>query len=361
MKNLSFLIKPASSLCNLKCKYCFYADVSEHRDVANMGIMNSSTLHKLIDCAFDNLDSNGVVTFAFQGGEPVLAGINYFKEFTDYANSKKGVNQKISYAIQTNGTLIDEEWVNLFKENHFLVGISLDGYKENHNYFRLTSLNKESYSIIMKNVELLKKNEVDFNILTVLTRQLAKHPLRLYDFYVKNDFKYVQLIPCLKGLDDEEDSFSLTPELFADFYKKFYDLWLKDFRKGNYRSFNLFDNLLLMLSNQMPYQCGLLGFCSLQLVVEGDGSVYPCDFYVLDKYKGGNLNTDSLDSIMKNMRCFVEEKKKMSPLCSTCHYIKICHGNCKRMNNLYFGENYCGYQEFLKHAIPSMIEISRRL
>ena len=131
MKHISFLIKPASSLCNMRCRYCFYADVSAHREVKSHGVMQSQTMRALIDRAL-GLGEDAEVTFAFQGGEPTLAGLEFFRDFTRYVSDHR-INQTIHYALQTNGYLVDKEWAEFFHENNFLVGFSLDGYRDLHN------------------------------------------------------------------------------------------------------------------------------------------------------------------------------------------------------------------------------------
>lgn len=363
MKNISFLIKPASSLCNLKCKYCFYADVSEHREIENNGIMSETVMSALIQEAFQQLDDKGIVTFAFQGGEPTVAGINYFKLFTQMVKAKQKKNQKVNYSIQTNATLLNDEWCLFLKQHDFLVGVSLDGYQENHDLFRITKNNQATYQQTMDAIELLRKYKINFNVLTVLSKQLAKNPQKLYEFYQNQKIDYIQLIPCLAGLDEEKNPFACTPKLFASFYKSFFDLWYQEYLCGKYRSIGLFDNLIPMFVDIPPYQCGMLGFCSLQYVVESDGSVYPCDFYVLDEYKGGNINEMSLNEIAESepFQRFLHEDKAMSKKCDMCPFINLCRGNCKRMNTLYFDDNTCGYQEFLFDAASRMIQIAQSL
>lgn len=363
MKALSFLIKPASSSCNLKCKYCFYADVSEHRQIKSNGVMEETTMYRLIDRAFAALDEDGELTFAFQGGEPTMAGLPYFEKFCAYVLTKKMQKQTIHYALQSNASIIDDAWCAFFHEFDFLVGVSLDGYKENHDYFRLTTGNKATYKTVMHAIHRLRKHSVRFNILTVLSKQLANHPHKLYRFFQKENLHYIQLIPCLAGLDEDHNPFALTPESFASFYKAFYDIWLHELQSGVYRSIGLFDNIIPMYADIPPHQCGLLGYCSLQFVIESDGSVYPCDFYVLDQYNGGNIKDMDILDIAKCevMQGFLKEEKRMSPLCEECPFIAICHGNCKRMNSLYFHDDYCGYQDFLKHAYPSMIQLAKQL
>lgn len=324
--------------------------------------MKEDTLHALIEQALTLVDETGEITFAFQGGEPTLAGLDFFRMFTTYVDRRKK-QQRIHYALQTNVFLLDDTWCSFFHEYDFLIGVSLDGYKENHDYFRITTGNQATYKTVMRAIALLRKHHVTFNILTVLSKQLAKHPKKLYEFYQKEGFDYIQFIPCLAGLDDHKSPFALTPQLFASFYKQFYDEWLVDLKQGLYRSIGLFDNIIPMLADIPPLQCGLLGYCSLQFVVESDGSVYPCDFYVLDQYRGGNIKELNLKQIAesKPMQGFLKEKKQRSKQCESCPFVSICHGNCKRMNTLYFTDDYCGYYDFLQYAYPSMLAISKQI
>lgn len=355
----SYLIKPASSLCNLSCRYCFYHDVSEHRNQKSTGIMTAEVAHKLIENAL-NCESDASISFMFQGGEPTLAGIDYFIDFTAYVSVIKKEKQKIRYIFQTNGILIDEQWCQFFYKHQFLIGISIDGYAKNHNYCRPNYQGCNTLNHILTSVSFLRKYKVEFNILTVLTSILAKHPQKLYDFYRMNQFYYIQLIPCLPGLEEKKNTFSLTPKEFAAFYKAFYSLWLEDYQKGNYLSVTLFDNLIPMFLDIPPTQCGYLGFCSPQCVVESDGSVYPCDFYVLDRYYSGNVIDTPFETIRtcETTKTFLSEQKPRCNLCTSCPFLRFCHGNCKRMACVYYEENYCGYREFLEFAAPSMQQIA---
>lgn len=361
MKSISFLIKPVSSACNFNCKYCFYHDVSEHRKIKSHGNMNEETMKVVIDRALSEEYID--ITFAFQGGEPMLAGLSFYQKFTSYVEERKNINQQIHYALQTNASMINDEWAMFFHDYQFLIGVSLDGYQKNHDCFRLTKKHVPTYAIVMQAIACLRKHDVPFNILTVLSKQLAKYPKELYDFYKHEGFDFIQLIPCLSGLDETENESSLTPKLFASFYKTFYDAWLHDFQKGEYMSINLFDNLIMMYQGRMPYQCGLLGKCAPQMVIESDGSVYPCDFYVLDDYKMGNIMSASLFELYSNkqLRTFLNEDTKGVSLCKSCFFQTICHGNCKRMQHVYYTKTYCGYADFLAYAYPTMIEIAKKI
>ena len=362
MKRISFLIKPASSRCNMRCRYCFYADVASHREVANTGIMADATMRALVDRALA-LAPDADITFAFQGGEPTCAGLDYFERFCAYVDEHR-TRQTVHYALQTNGYVIDATWAQFLARHRFLVGVSLDGYAEMHDWLRPDARGEGTFRRVMAAIDELRRAGVEFNILTVLTAQLARHPQQLYRFYQKQGFDFVQLIPCLPGLDDAEgDEFSLTPELFASFYKVLFRLWLKEFQQGTYRSITLFDNVIPMFAGRRPQQCGMLGSCAPQFVVEGNGDVYPCDFFVLDQYRVGNIARDSLEDMAtcETMQRFLAEPRRACALCADCPFEGICHRNCKRLNVAYYTEGYCGYRDFLEEAAPAMQQIARRL
>lgn len=358
MKYISLLIKPASSLCNMKCRYCFYYDVADHREIRSHGIMKEDTMKDLIDSVL-GLDEEADITFAFQGGEPTIAGLSYFKNFIQYVNENKA-KQIIHYALQTNATLLNEDWVDFFYENKFLIGVSLDVYEQLHNHLRKTANYEDTFKSVMKSIELLKKKKVDFNILSVLSSTLSKHPQKLFSFYKKNDLKYIQFIPCLAGLEEEGNEYSLSPKEFSSFYKTFFKLWLEEYKKGNVISVTLFDNVIPMFIGYPPQQCGMLGLCAPQFVVESNGDIYPCDFYVLDEYCCGNISKNSLIEIVKSepMQRFLSEPRRECKVCTDCPFINICHKNCKRLNSAYYEEDYCGYREFLEYAYEDMRKIA---
>ena len=362
MRQISLLIKPASSLCNMRCSYCFYKDEADLREQSSMGIMNNETIENLVKkvLALDVMQVN----FCFQGGEPTLAKIDYFHYFIDCVN-KYNNGKNITYAIQTNGLALNDSWFNLFKKHHFLVGISLDGFIENHDKNRCDILNKGTFNTILKNIKRIEEWEIDYNILTVLTSQLSKNPRELFEFYVKYQFKYIQLIPCLPSLDTKNpiDQYALQPTDFANFYKTFFDCWYSEYQKGNYISVTLFDQLIPMFLGVPPTLCGMLGKCHMQIVVEGDGSVYPCDFYALDQYCCGNITENSIDEIVYHEKAikFVNEKQELLDVCKKCKYYKMCYGYCKRVNVCLKNNDYCGYQEFLDYAYQRLVGIAMKL
>lgn len=186
MPPISILIKPASGLCNLRCKYCFYADEMEHRKQNSYGIMSLETLEEVIKKAL--AWAEGSCSIAFQGGEPTLAGLNFYRKCLEL-EKKYNVNQvQISHAIQTNGFLLDEEWCQFLAKNHFLTGLSIDGVKTTHDAYRKDAQGNDTFFHTLHVAELLKKAGAEFNILTVVNKKTAAKINRIYEFYKKKAF-----------------------------------------------------------------------------------------------------------------------------------------------------------------------------
>lgn len=224
--------------------------------------------------------------FWFSEREPTLVGLDFFKKLVELEKeyNKKGI--KVNNTIQTNGILINDEWSKFLADNNFLVGLSLDGPKNLHDINRVDASNKGTFNKVMKTVNLFNSYGVEYNILFVVNGYTARHAKKIYNFYKKNNFKYLQFIPCLDPLDKEfgQSSYSLTPEKFEKFLITLFDSWYNDIIKNDPVSIRIFDNYANMLRGYPPESCGMNGLCACQFVTESDGSVYPCDFYVLDKW-----------------------------------------------------------------------------
>lgn len=358
MKELSVLIKPASSLCNMRCRYCFYADVSEQREIPSYGIMSEDVVKTILRRVKESGAES--VTFAFQGGEPTLCGLSYFEGFVKEAKAVLP-HVRVNYSIQTNGLLLDDAFCSFLKGNCFLVGLSLDGYRENHNGFRPDAAGKDTFTRTLATAERLRHFGVDFNILTVVTAPLAKRGEKLWRFYQKNHFEFVQLIPCLAPLSgDVANEWALTPSAYADFLKEIFPLWVDALMKGEYISIRLFDNLVRQAFGQMPEMCGMCGVCSPQFVIEADGGVYPCDFYVLDEYRCGNLSDNSFDEILQEERMQRFLKPQLPEACKVCRFARFCRGGCKRYRSLYLAkEGYCPYADFLTSCEKDIVRAGR--
>lgn len=365
MKNLSFLIKPASSLCNLCCRYCFYTDIAANREQGSMGLMSQQTARLLLEEAFRTVEPGGAVSFAFQGGEPTLAGLDFFREFTRQAEELRPEGVRINFAIQTNGILLDREWAEFFRENRFLVGLSMDGYKDLHDFFRVDPQGRGTWNQVRRSLELLDRTGVEYNVLCVVTAQCAKHPQRVYRELKKLGVRYLQFIACLDPIDRRgEEPFSLTPELYAQFLCRLFDLWYADWESGDYHSVRLFDDYMNLLLRGRAGTCATNGQCGAYFVVEGDGSVYPCDFFALDQWRLGRLGENSLWEMAQGrlMADFLSRGGKKPPECAQCPWQRLCGGGCR--NDWTAGETphnyYCSaFQTFFTHAQGGLAHIAQ--
>lgn len=352
MPPLSIMIKPASSLCNLRCRYCFYHDVSDIRSIKSFGLMNEATAESLIkkSLAFANGES---VAYAFQGGEPLLAGLDYFKNFVLTVNKYNTGNSTVFYGLQTNGTLITDEWAQFFAENRFLIGLSLDGdFKANR--FRTDQNGNNVYEKIISASETLKKYGVDFNILTVLTGYCAENIDSVYRSLTSKGFKYLQFIPCLRPFGDKsENEMYMTVRQYAKFLIHGFNLYVKDYVRNDYTSVRYFDNLVGMYLKKTPEQCGMCGHCMHQFVAEGNGNIYPCDFYCTDEWLLGNINTTDFNTLAHSKKAedFLRESLRLDEKCKSCEFYGLCRGGgCKRTKN---DRDYCeAYKAFFKSCLP---------
>lgn len=364
MKQISIMIKPASSLCNLRCKYCFYADVSSLREIRSHGIMSFDTAERLIEHVFQDLAPGDRLDVAFQGGEPTLAGLDFFRHFTEKV-SAMGRDVFVSYALQTNGMLLNEEWAVFLAEHGFLVGLSLDGPAEYHNAARVDAAGCGTFKQVTSARKLLERHRIPYNVLTVLTRQTARHPQAVWKFLRDSGIGYVQFIPCLEPLDSVQNGpFALEPKIFASFYTKLFALWFNDMKKGQYTSVKLFDDIVNQLAFGMVTACGQDGRCRPQIVVEADGSVYPCDFYALDRFCMGNLSVQSLEDVMRSSQAelFRGERLPEPLMCRECRYRSFCGGGCKRMRRSVFAgmdEHTCGYRMFLDSCFDDLCRVAQ--
>lgn len=346
------MIKPASSLCNLSCEYCFYRDVSEHREHLGFGVMKKGTARVLIEKALRYANGNSVA-FAFQGGEPTLAGLEYFRFFVKTVNELNLKKSTVFYSMQTNGTVIDEKWAEFLKENKFLVGLSLDGDFE-ANKFRKKPGGENSFYTIIDTARLLEKHGVDFNILTVLTGYCAENIERIYIYFRFQKFGYLQFIPCLRPFGSAEKSeLYMTSDQYAEFLIKLFNLYVKDYVKHQYVSIRQFDNWVRLYLGQPTEQCGIMGHCSHQFVSEANGNIYPCDFYCTDEYLLGNiLESDFLQmERSKTAVDFIKESLVIPQRCKECNLYPICRsGGCKRTQ---LSEDYCNaYKKFFTACLP---------
>ena len=385
MPPLSLLIKPASGNCNMRCQYCFYADVKANRSLPSFGMMTLETLEVIVRKALSQAE--GSCTFAFQGGEPTLAGLDFYRALMDYQKKYARPGVSVANAIQTNGLVVDRAWAEFFAEHHFLVGLSLDAYKDLHDLYRQDAAGKGTFNKILHTIQLFRQHQVEFNILTVVTAPVAANIRKIYGFYKKNHLDYQQYIPCIEPFDatgsidpsrpfdalgpgeNSMSGYTLTPDLYATFLKNLFDLWYNDVTSQRFVYIRYFENLVGMVAGYPPENCGLLGQCTRQLVIEADGGVYPCDFYVLDKWRIGNVLVDSFDEIERNRDAsgFIDVSLHVDDACRTCEWRSLCRGGCRRDREpLIDGQlslnRYCdAYQAFFAHARPRLAQLARTI
>ncbi|MDO4177391.1 MAG: anaerobic sulfatase maturase [Bacillota bacterium] len=358
---ISLLIKPASGLCNLNCEYCFYQDVAANREVGSYGIMEVSVLEAVLRHSLEEAD--GICAIAWQGGEPTLAGLDFFKKAVDFQRRFNHRNIAVSNSLQTNGYGLGETWASFFFENRFLLGVSLDGLEATHDLFRKNKSGNGSYSSIMKTLDLFRRYRVDYNILTVVNSATARNIKDIYAWYRKQDFRYQQYIACLDQLGQKPggNKWSLTPEVYGEFLINLFDLWYEDCLRGTAPYIRQFENYIGLLLGILPEACEQRGICSPNLIIEADGSVYPCDFYVTDAYCMGNLAEQPLHEILKSpvIKQFTFRSTILDAQCKHCPYLKLCRGGCYRHRTVdssgrflnYFCESY---RSFFDHRLDRL-------
>ena len=364
MPPISLLIKPASGSCNMRCQYCFYTDEMCNRNVSSYGIMNPDTLESVIRKALGY--AKGRASFCFQGGEPTLVGLDFFERVIYLQNKYRNLGTQVHNAIQTNGLLINRQWADFLAKNHVLTGLSLDGPKDIHDINRVDAEGKGTFQRILSTAQLLASRKAEFNILTVVTADVASHVGRVYGFFRKNNLLYQQYIPCLDPMEKPRggNRYSLTPDLYAKFLTDLLQLWYIDKMNGRFIHIRYFDNLLMMMMGRQPESCGMSGRCVNQLVVEADGSVYPCDFYVLDQWRLGNLFTDPIEEIISNplAQRFISESLLPHENCNTCECRLLCRGGCRR-DRVVQGDGtslnyFCDTMKvFFRYAIPKLHDV----
>ncbi len=366
MPSLSLLIKPSSGGCNIRCKYCFYHDEQLNRETFSYGFMTEETLEILVKKALEYATVH--CSFGFQGGEPTLRGLDFFRKAVELQKKYNIHHAQVANAIQTNGMLIDDTWAKFLRDNNFLVGLSLDGTKDVHDQNRLDPEGRGTFNRVLQAAQKLAAQQVDFNLLTVVTNRTADAIAKIYNFYRRSNLLYQQYIPCLDPLDEARGSspYSLTPEKYARFLKTLFDLWYRDVTAGRFIYIRYFENLVGMLMGRPPESCGLSGQCVIQNVVEADGSVYPCDFYCLDEWRLGNIREEGFREMAagETAKRFLREGCSGREECRTCAYGFICRGGCRRDREpLAAGGSYfCpAYKEFFAYALPRLQGLARSI
>ncbi len=334
MSYLNFLIKPASGLCNMRCRYCFYEDEIQHRTLSDMAVMSEETAEILIRKAFAETTPGDVISFAFQGGEPTLAGISFFRFFTAKVREYNTQLVPVLYSIQTNGLNIDADWIDLFLEHRFLVGVSVDGTEAIHDAYRRDAQGHGTYRRVTEHVRAMIRAGVEVNILCVVTAKCAASPRSVYDALKKLGSPALQMITCLDPLEQTRGTaaYSLLPDAYGHFLCELFDCWYADLIRGIDINIRFFDDLIRLAMGYPAGTCATAGTCGVYHVIEADGSIYPCDFYVLDEWRIGSIYDMNVTDILSSEteQRFLQESLRLPDDCSTCKWKHYCHGGCRR-------------------------------
>lgn len=382
-KPLYVMLKPAGAHCNLACKYCYYLEKNKLYPTAQRHLMSDEMLEQFTREYIEAQTMNQVL-FTWHGGEPLLRSIDFYRKALSLQQKYAG-GRRIANIIQTNGTLLTDEWYEFFAQNHWLGGISIDGPQPDHDHYRLTAAGKPSWQKVMQGIKLLKKHGVEWNAMAVVNAYNANHPLEFYRFFKENGCQFLQFTPIVERLTRHEDGrtlasladkdeislseASVAPEQWGYFLCAIFDEWV---RKDVGKIFvEIFDCTLANWMGISPGICAYSKECGHAGVMEHNGDVYSCDHFVFPEYKLGNIRDHSLIDMLYGEQQQEFSRLKHSSLprqCKECDMEFACHGECPKnrfMKDKYgdSGLNYLcpGYYHYYQHVAPYMDYMKQEL
>lgn len=382
-KPLYVMLKPAGAHCNLACKYCYYLEKNKLYPTAQRHLMSNEMLEQFTREYIEAQTMNQVL-FTWHGGEPLLRSIDFYRKALSLQQKYAG-GRHIDNVIQTNGTLLTDEWCEFFAQNHWLVGISIDGQQPDHDHYRLTAAGKPSWKKVMQGIKLLKKHGVEWNAMAVVNAYNVNHPMEFYRFFKENGCQFLQFTPIVERLTRHEDGrtlasladkneiplseASVTPEQWGYFLCAIFDEWV---RKDVGKIFvEIFDCTLANWMGISPGICAYSKECGHAGVMEHNGDVYSCDHFVFPEYKLGNIRDHSLIDMLYGEQQQEFSRLKHSSLprqCKECDMEFACHGECPKnrfMKDKYgdSGLNYLclGYYHYYQHVAPYMDYMKQEL
>ena len=382
-KPLYVMLKPAGAHCNLACKYCYYLEKNKLYPTAQRHLMSDEMLEQFTREYIEAQTMNQVL-FTWHGGEPLLRSIDFYRKALSLQQKYAG-GRRIDNVIQTNGTLLTDEWCEFFAQNHWLVGISIDGPQPDHDHYRLTAAGKPSWKKVMQGIKLLKKHGVEWNAMAVVNAYNANHPLEFYRFFKENGCQFLQFTPIVERLTRHEDGrtlasladkdeislseASVAPEQWGYSLCAIFDEWV---RKDVGKIFvEIFDCTLANWMGISPGICAYSKECGHAGVMEHNGDVYSCDHFVFPEYKLGNIRDHSLIDMLYGEQQQEFSRLKHSSLprqCKECDMEFACHGECPKnrfMKDKYgdSGLNYLcpGYYNYYQHVAPYMDYMKQEL
>lgn len=374
-KPLYVMLKPVGSACNLACQYCYYLEKELLYPNNKRSWMSEETLETFIQQYF-LAQTHPYVSFTWHGGEPLLRPISFYKKALKL-QQKYGKGFYIENSLQTNGTLLTDEWCRFFKENNFLIGLSIDGPATVHDAYRQTLSGKGSFQKVLNGIRLLNKHGVEWNAMAVVNAQNVKDAATFYNFFKSINCHFIQFTPiverlvphadgrCLASVNEQTQTMSplsVTPEEWGAFLCDLFDLWIKE-DVGTYY-IQMFDATLANWVGQTPGLCTLSKSCGHASVMEHNGDVFACDHFVFPEYKRGNIHTQTITEMMYSPEQLQFGKNKWQSLprqCKECSFLFACYGECPKNRfaiDAYGnkGLNYLckGYKRFFAHVAPYM-------
>lgn len=382
-KPLYVMTKPVGAICNLACKYCYYLEKTNlYKENTSKFVMSDSLLEKFIE-EYINSQTMPQVLFTWHGGETLMRPLSFYQKVVElqkkYANGRT-----IDNCIQTNGTLLNDEWCEFFHDNHWLVGISIDGPQEFHDEYRKNKQGKPSFMKVMQGIHLLNKHQVDWNAMAVVNDYNADYPLEFYHFFKELGCHYIQFTPIVERIhphadgrhlahvlqkDEKLADFSVSPEQWGNFLCTIFDEWIKN-DVGEY-FIQIFDSTLANWMGAQPGVCTMAPTCGHAGVMEFNGDVYSCDHFVFPEFKLGNIYEKSLIEMMyseKQIQFGQQKRDSLPNKCKECNYLFACNGECPKNRFLTTedgepGLNYLckGYYQFFDHVAPYMDFMKKEL
>jgi uncharacterized protein len=365
----SVLVKPTGPRCNLDCTYCFYLEKDELFGRKKIYKMSDDILRNMVKQVMWQGGQN--LSFGWQGGEPTLMGLPFFERAVEYQVRFGQQGQTVGNGLQTNGILLNEDWALFLRDAQFLVGLSLDGPAHIHDKYRRFPSGRSSWDYVVKARDTLLNKGVEVNALVVVNDYSVKHAQDIYEYHKSNGLNHMQFIPCVEPDHDDPTKaagYSVDADSFGDFLCDIFDLWSQDFKNGRpTTSIRWFDSVFYTYVGYEAPECTLLKECGVYVVVEHNGNVYSCDFFVEPKWHLGNLMENKLDDLLNSplQNEFGKVKTQLPPECHTCQWLKHCWGGCPKDRQGDPADNgsnhFCrSYIKFFEHADAKLKKLAEQ-
>jgi len=370
MRPFTLLIKPTGPDCNIRCTYCFYA--------CKTALFGTGP-HRMSDTVAETMIRDYLSyrfpasSFAWQGGEPCLMGLDFYRRVVEWQKRYGADGQVVTNALQTNGTLLDDDWGRFLAEYKFLVGISLDGPQEIHDHYRRDGAGRGTWQRVMDGIDVCRRHGVEYNILVLLNDHNVEQPDVLWDFFMDQGIRFLQFIQCVE-LDPQTRRpmpFSITAEQYGRFLCRIFDRWMAQGPRTV--SIRIFDSILSQLLGTGPTECTFGTRCNDYIVIEHTGEAFCCDFFVDNPWRLGNI----LETPMKVLagselkRRFARRKRDIPHKCLVCRYLDLCRGGCPKDRLAMPGADspdakvesyFCrAYKMLFDHALPTFRALADEL